>query len=96
MYLWIMYDISDNKHRKQVAKRCKLLGLHAVQKSVFCGFAPSPRLVRQFEQELPYLINLQKDRVFILPMPQSTKQQLKSFGQEALNVLETAPFVLFL
>ncbi len=37
MLVWVIYDISDDRTRNRVAKRCKDYGLYRVQKSAFLG-----------------------------------------------------------
>lgn len=37
MFVWVLYDIPDDKKRRAVIKECKNLGLYRVQRSIFFG-----------------------------------------------------------
>ena len=37
LLVWVVYDISSNKVRRNAIKACKNVGLYRVQKSVFLG-----------------------------------------------------------
>ena len=37
MLTWVIYDITSNKIRNNVIRKCKNVGLYRVQKSVFLG-----------------------------------------------------------
>ena len=37
MLVWVLYDISEDKIRNKVAKKCKSYGLYRVQMSAFLG-----------------------------------------------------------
>ena len=37
MFVWVVYDISDNNLRTRIADHCKDLGLVRFQKSIFLG-----------------------------------------------------------
>ncbi len=65
--VWVIYDISDNRTRSRIARICKDMGLHRVQKSAFLG-----RLSRNKIDELKLRceneIAPDEDSVFIFPM----------------------------
>ena len=54
MMTWVVYDITKDKTRTKVAKRCLDFGLYRVQKSVFLGDLASNRVeeILLFSQEL--------------------------------------------
>ncbi len=66
MLIWVIYDISSDKDRTKIAKRCQEFGLQRIQKSVFLGDLPPQRAdeIAEFSREL---INEKTDAVFILP-----------------------------
>ncbi len=67
MLTWVVYDISKDKTRTKVAKRCLDFGLYRVQKSVFLGDLPPNRIdeILLFSREL---LVPETDSVYIFPM----------------------------
>lgn len=67
MLTWVVYDISKDKTRTKVAKRCLDFGLYRVQKSVFLGDLPSNRIeeILLFSREI---LDKETDSVYIFPM----------------------------
>ena len=66
MLIWVIYDISEDRDRTRIAKRCLEFGLQRIQKSVFLGDLPPQRAdeIAEFSREL---INEETDAVFVLP-----------------------------
>jgi CRISPR/Cas system-associated endoribonuclease Cas2 len=78
MLTWVIYDISKDKTRTKVAKRCLNFGLYRVQKSCFLGDLPPNRVqeILDFSQELldrdqPHLLSTM--RMSPCPLPTSTR-----------------------
>ena len=44
MLTWVVYDITKDKTRAKIAKRCLDFGLYRVQKSVYLGDLPPNRV----------------------------------------------------
>ena len=65
--VWILYDISENKPRSQVAKLCKEAGLYRVQKTVFLGTIDRNRL-DELHMQIEELMDEDTDSVYIFPM----------------------------
>lgn len=82
MHTWIIYDISKNKARLKVAKLCRRMGMHRVQKSVFLGRLDKGRL-RQFRREVNRTINLRTDKLFIVPLSKTAFKGLLRYGKDA-------------
>lgn len=78
--VWIIYDISNNKLRTQVAKRCKEAGLYRVQKSVFLGSINRNRL-DELNTEIHDLIDELTDSVYIFPMCEPDFKKVLLLGQ---------------
>jgi CRISPR-associated protein Cas2 len=80
MLTWVVYDISDDKVRNRVAKRCLGFGLYRVQKSVFLGDLPSNRVeeVLLFSREL---LDMDTDSVYIFPMCREDFDRVRIVGQ---------------
>jgi CRISPR-associated protein Cas2 len=80
MMTWVVYDISDDKVRTRVAKRCLDFGLYRVQKSVFLGDLPSNRVeeVLLFSREL---LDMDTDSVYIFPMCREDFERVRIVGQ---------------
>ena len=67
MMTWVVYDISKDKTRTKIARRCLDFGLYRVQKSVFLGDVPPNRVeeIVLFSEEL---LDLKTDAVYVFPM----------------------------
>jgi CRISPR-associated protein Cas2 len=78
--VWILYDISENKPRSQVAKLCKQAGLYRVQKSVFLGTIVRNRL-DELRMEIEDLIDKITDSVYIFPMCEPDFKKVNLLGQ---------------
>ncbi|MCI4669972.1 MAG: CRISPR-associated endonuclease Cas2 [Bacteroidia bacterium] len=82
MICFIMYDIVDNKARKNISKALEEKGLVRVQKSIFMG-----EVQRSTYDELDGLLwGLQEeyddeDSIFIVPVAESAIRSMKVIGQ---------------
>ena len=79
MLVWIIYDISSNKIRKNIIKMCKTKGLIRVQKSVFLGNIDETKL-KSAAAESEALINKKTDSVYIFPLSQDDFKKIKLIG----------------
>lgn len=80
MICWVLYDITKNKPRTKVAKKCKLAGLYRVQKSVFLGSLENNEK-DTLELEVLELIDENTDSVYIFPMSKNELKQTSLMGQ---------------
>jgi len=80
MLTWVVYDISKNRTRTKIAKRCLDFGLYRVQKSVFLGDLESNRVaeILLFSREL---LNLATDSVCVFPMCREDFGRVRIVGQ---------------
>lgn len=80
MLTWVVYDISSDKVRAKVARRCLDFGLYRVQKSVFVGEVPPNRVeeIVLFSREL---LNLETDAVYVFPMCRPDFDRVRVVGQ---------------
>ena len=78
--VWIVYDISEDKPRSKVAKRCKNAGLYRVQKSVFLGTIARNRL-DELSLEIEELMDKDTDSVYIFPMCEPDFKKVNLLGQ---------------
>ncbi len=80
MMTWVLYDISKNKTRTKIARRCLDFGLYRVQKSCFLGEVPPNRVeeILLFSREL---LNLETDAVYVFPMCREDFDKVKIVGQ---------------
>jgi CRISPR-associated protein Cas2 len=78
---WVVYDISKNRTRTKIAKRCLDFGLYRVQKSVFLGDVPPNRVeeILLFSREL---LDLETDAVYVFPMCRDDFDKVRIVGQE--------------
>lgn len=79
MLVWIIYDITDNKKRTQVAKLCRKKGLIRVQKSVFLGNINETQL-KAAVAESEALIDAATDSVYIFPFCQEDFKKIQLLG----------------
>lgn len=80
MIVWVMYDIKDDKARREISKRCKQAGLYRVQYSVFLGtLSPNEKdtLTLQCEEWL----NEEEDSLYVFPMSKEELRQTVLLGQ---------------
>jgi CRISPR-associated protein Cas2 len=80
MLTWVVYDISKDRTRTKVAKRCLDFGLYRVQKSVFLGDLQSNRIdeILLFSREM---LDLETDSVYIFPMCRPDFDRVRIVGQ---------------
>jgi CRISPR-associated protein Cas2 len=80
MLTWVVYDISKDRTRTKIAKRCLDFGLYRVQKSVFLGDIAANRVeeILLFSREL---LNLETDAVYVFPMCHPDFEQVRIVGQ---------------
>jgi CRISPR-associated protein Cas2 len=77
---WVVYDITKDRTRTKIAKRCLDFGLYRVQKSVYLGDLPPNRVeeVLQFSREL---LDPETDAVFVFPMCREDFERVRVVGQ---------------
>jgi len=80
MLTWVLYDISKDRTRTKIAKRCLDFGLYRVQKSVFLGDLAPNRVeeVLLFSREL---LNPETDAVYVFPMCREDFERVRIVGQ---------------
>jgi CRISPR-associated protein Cas2 len=80
MLTWVVYDISKDRTRTKIARRCLDFGLYRVQKSVFLGDVPGNRVeeILLFSQEL---LDLATDAVYVFPMCRPDFDRVRIVGQ---------------
>lgn len=78
--VWIIYDISENRPRTRVSKKCKDAGLYRVQKSVFLGTIERNRL-DELSMEIRDQIDEESDKVYIFPMCEQDFRKVILQGQ---------------
>ena len=75
-----MYDITSNKARNRVAKKCKKYGLTRVQKSIFLGKMDFNRFDELAEFCLEE-IEEETDSVYLFPFCQDDFRKINVLGQ---------------
>lgn len=80
MLTWVVYDITKDRTRTKIAKRCLDFGLYRVQKSVFLGDLAPNRIdeILLFSGEL---LDLETDSVYIFPMCRPDFERVRIVGQ---------------
>jgi len=77
---WVTYDITENKIRNKVSKKCKQYGLTRVQKSIFLGKLDTNRFDELAENCLN-LIDEDTDSVYLFPFCQEDFRRIQVLGQ---------------
>jgi CRISPR-associated protein Cas2 len=67
MQTLVIYDISSNRLREQLANRLFDYGLQRVQLSAFCGELSSHDR-EALLKELPNFVGCEKDRIYVVPL----------------------------
>lgn len=80
MLTWVIYDISKNRTRTKIAKRCLDFGLYRIQKSVFLGDIESNR-VEEIILASTGLMNMETDSVYVFPMCRDDFDKVRIVGQ---------------
>lgn len=71
MFLWLVYDITDNNLRNKVSEKCLDFGLYRFQKSVFFGELDQEKmndLAEEIEQVLDHEEGTEEDSVLLSPV----------------------------
>ncbi len=80
MIVWVVYDIQDNKARREISKICKQDGLYRVQYSVFLGtLTPSEK--DSLTLRCSEWLDEEVDSLYVFPMSKSELQQTVLLGQ---------------
>lgn len=80
MLVWVMYDISSDKIRRNAIKICKNVGLYRVQKSVFLGEIEENDF-DELKLKMEEIINLDSDSVYVFPMTKKALNEAGLIGQ---------------
>lgn len=80
MIIWVLYDIKSNKSRTKAAKYCKQAGLYRVQFSTFLGNIDNSQR-DTLALKLERVIEVEIDKVYILPMSRDELRQTVLLGQ---------------
>lgn len=81
MYIWVIYDISENTTRGKISKWCQQMGLQRMQKSVFLG-KTKKSILRLFRIQAKQILNQTTDILFIVPMSKTQIKRMKILGEK--------------
>ena len=76
----VIYDVSDNEKRNNLANYLKTKGFTRIQRSAFVG-RPLPSTLLDVERTVPRLIDQDTDVVHIFPLPETSVQRVRVFGK---------------
>lgn len=79
MFVWVLYDIPNDKKRREVIKECKNLGLYRVQRSIFFGNLEDGS-IRLLTLILEYLTDIEEDSIYIFPMGKKELNEAEFMG----------------
>jgi CRISPR-associated protein Cas2 len=77
---WVVYDITKNRTRAKIARRCLDFGLYRVQKSVYLGDL-APNRVEEILLASRELLDPKTDSVYVFPMCRADFDQVRIVGQ---------------
>lgn len=80
MIVWFLYDIQNDKKRKEVTKIAQANGLTRVQKSVFVGDV-NKRRIDLLTNASKKVIDKNTDSIFIFPIAQDDYDKLVMIGR---------------
>lgn len=88
---FLMYDIEDNKVRRQIAKYLKTKGFVRIQKSVYLGWLP-PKLYSDVSQDLKEINSFYEnaDSIIIIPAMMEILQRTLLIGKEVQFQMDVA------
>ena len=79
MLTFVVYDISKNRTRTKIAKRCLDFGLYRVQKSVFLGDIESNR-AEEIILASKELMDEKTDSVYVFPLCREDFEKVRIVG----------------
>jgi CRISPR-associated protein Cas2 len=79
MLTFVVYDISKDRTRTKIAKRCLDFGLYRIQKSVFLGDIESNR-VNEIILASQELMNEDTDSVYVFPLCREDFEKVRIVG----------------
>ncbi|ACL11107.1 CRISPR-associated protein Cas2 [Desulfurococcus amylolyticus 1221n] len=85
MYALVIYDVSSNEKRYNLANYLKTKGLTRIQRSAFIGRIP-PSTLLDVERVIPKLIDGSIDVVHVFQLYDTAIQRLKVFGKPLAEI----------
>lgn len=79
MKVLVIYDISNDRSREELANHLQRLGLCRIQRSVFLGRANS-RLLKELERVTSRYLNPRTDVIHIVPIDELYWRRVKVLG----------------
>lgn len=80
MIVLVVYDISDNGVRSELANYLKVKGFVRVQRSFFVG-RPTPAILRDVERVLPKYVVSESDVIHLIPVPEVYVKGIRVYGR---------------
>ena len=80
LYVLVVYDISDNRVRSELANYLKVKGFTRIQRSAFIG-RPPPSILRDVERVLPRYIKSESDVIHLIPLLEYSVKHVKVYGR---------------
>jgi CRISPR-associated protein Cas2 len=80
LYVLVVYDISDDRVRFELANYLKVKGFARIQRSAFIG-RPPPSILRDVERVLPRYIKSESDVIHLIPLLEYSVKHVKVYGR---------------
>lgn len=84
MMTWLIYDITDDRNRREIIRIAQKHGLYRVQKSVFLGNIEKDE-VDEIIVETKKAIDLREDSVYIFPVCEADYKKATLLGLHLLS-----------
>ena len=95
MYVFVIYDIPSPRRLKKAARLCETNGLRRIQKSVYLGRLPPPRLISLREEALR-MLSPDDDKFLMIPIRKDDLAASVDLGQDCgIRELLERPNVIF-
>jgi CRISPR-associated protein Cas2 len=94
LYVLVVYDISDNKVRSELANYLKVKGFTRIQRSAFIG-RPPPSVLRDVERVLPRYIKSESDVIHLIPLLEYSVKHVKVYGRPLAEFKAEGEVVVF-
>ncbi|MEZ0394289.1 MAG: CRISPR-associated endonuclease Cas2 [Desulfurococcaceae archaeon] len=85
MLVLIVYDISDNARRNDLANYLKAKGFARIQRSAFLG-RPPPHVLRDVERAMQRFVGGGSDVIHEFPIYESAAGQIKWWGRPLAEI----------
>lgn len=85
MFILVIYDISDNRVRQDLANYLKTKGFTRIQRSAFIG-RPLPSVLRDVSRTLGKFIESSSDVIHLIPLLEYSVKHIITYGRPLAEI----------